>query len=135
MPVPEIPDSVLGALATGLLALPGVYLAHRQGMSKQRDESDALFDTRMLAALEQRDKTIEVLQQRVQAMSESQGQLYRELGAANAQIMNLERAQRERDIRERENIEKIAVLTEQLSHLDSCSGGSPCPMAALRRKR
>ena len=129
----NLPESVLSAALTGLLALPGVLLAHRAGMRKQRDDSDAQFDARMLTALEQRDKTIEALQIRLTSLSEGQGQLYRELGAANAQIVGLERVQRERDDRERGYIEQIALLTAAVKKLDDCSGGSPCPLAAFRR--
>lgn len=131
----NLPESVLTALTTGLLALPAVILAHRAGMKKQADETDALFDTRMLSALEQRDKTITALQERLSAINDRQAEVYRELGAANAHIQLLQVNQVERDKRERDYISQIAALTETVRHLDNCDGGSPCPMAALRRNR
>lgn len=130
----NLSDTILGAIVAGAFGLPGVLLAHRAGMQKQRDESDAQFDARMLSALEQRDQTIATLQTRLTSLSEGQGQLYRELGAANSQILSLERVQRERDEREREYIAQIALLTAAVKSLDDCSGGSPCPLAALRKQ-
>lgn len=129
----SLPPAVLQALIVGLFALPATLLAHRMGMKKQASELDAAFDGRMLQALEQRDKTIEAQNKSISDMFQSQSQLYRELGAAQAQITGLTHRQTERDEREREQIAELASLRAAVARLDSCAGGSPCPLASMRR--
>lgn len=129
----SLPPAVMQAIVVGLFALPATLLAHRMGMRKQAADLDAAFDGRMLQALEQRDKTIEAQNKSISDMFQSQSQLYRELGAAQAQITGLVNQQSERDARERAQIAELAALRSTLTHLDSCVGGSPCPLANLRR--
>ena len=133
----HLPVAVLVALITSIFGLPSVLLAHRLGMRKQAADADALFDGRMLTALEQRDATISQQNDRLQAMAVAQADLYRDIGAAQAQITALTNNQQQRDDRERQLIAELAELRVHVKSLDECQGigGTPCPLAHLRRQQ
>lgn len=122
-----LPENVIVAIIGGCFALPATITAYIMGTRKQTKDADAQFDQLTLTALGQREATILAQNERIQNMAVQQSDLFRQLGATEAQIKVLTTNQEQRDARERDLLQKLGALESRVSQYASCDGGSPCP--------
>ncbi len=136
-PDPSLLQTILtgspsGAIYTGLLALPAAYLTYRLGARKNGNDAANAREQAELAALVARDKAVSDLHTQLSGLTGKVVDMASANGALQQRCETLEKQAVSRDERERDYIKEIETLKAQLKNLDSCLGGSPCPLLHRR---